>query len=112
METTDRDAVREFLAREAPGSPIPETALLGKLAGELVAILAMEITAGSAAIRDLVVAHDLRRKRIGRFMIDELDSLASKMDLGLTLACEAPAGFVASVGFALDGGRIVRRVAR
>lgn len=112
MEAADRDAVREFLARESPASPLPETALIGKLIGELVAVLAMEITADSAAIRDLVVKHDLRRKRIGRFMIDELGSLASKLDRGITLACDAPAEFAAKVGFTQDGDRLVRRVAR
>jgi N-acetylglutamate synthase-like GNAT family acetyltransferase len=108
MEPADSAVVREFLLREAPNAGQPDTALLGKLVGELVAVLAMEFTADSVTIRDLVVAHDLRRKRIGRFMIEELQALAAKMDrVSLVVGCEAPAGFLRRTGFGEDG---VRRV--
>ena len=111
MEATDAPAVRDFLLRESPGTSPPDSALLGKLVGDLVAVLAMEITAESVAIRNLVVAHDLRRKRIGRFMIDELHSLAAKMDRDrIVFQCDAPQGFLQRVGFSKDEQIMVRRV--
>jgi N-acetylglutamate synthase-like GNAT family acetyltransferase len=110
MEKDDLPAVQTFLARESPTSVIPSAALLGKLVGELVAVLAMEITAEAVAIRDLVVARELRRKRIGRFMIDELHALAAKIDRTcLVMDCEAPAGFLQRVGFSEEGVRSVHR---
>lgn len=113
METGDTAAVREFLARESPGSVLPASALVGKLVGDLVAVLAMEITQDSVAIRDLVVARDVRLKRIGRFMIDELHALAAKMDRdSVIVECTVPSGFLQRVGFADEGGRMVRRVVR
>lgn len=111
MEAGDRPAVVEFLAREAPEIPPPEVALLGKLVGELVAVLEMEITADSVSLRNLVVAHDLRRKRIGRFMIDELHALAAKIDRDrIVVGCVAPAGFLHRTGFSEDDDVMVRRV--
>jgi N-acetylglutamate synthase-like GNAT family acetyltransferase len=112
MDGADAETVGEFLRRESPTSPMPETALLGKLAGDLVAVLAMELTDESVGIRNLVVAQELRRKRIGRFMIDEVAVLAEKMDRrSVTLQCEAPRGFLERVGFTEVSGVMVRRVA-
>ena len=113
MEEEDLPTVTEFLSREAPEAPVPDVALLGKLVGELVAVLEMHISRDAVAIRGLVVAHDLRKKRIGRFMIDELHSLASKIDRDrLVVQCEAPAGFLQRVGFTPEEDGMVRRVAR
>ena len=113
MEAEDANAVGDFLARESPASSLPQTALLGKLAGNLVAVLAMEVTAESVAIHDLVVAHDVRRKRIGRFMIDELYALAAKLDCERLIAqCGAGSEFLRRIGFAREGDRMVRRVER
>jgi N-acetylglutamate synthase-like GNAT family acetyltransferase len=110
METDDVQTVEQFLARESPASVTPRSALLGKLVGELVAVLAMEITADSVAIHNLVVARDLRKKRIGRFMLDELQMLASKVDRDrLVMRCDAPAGFLQRVGFSAEGVRLVCR---
>jgi len=113
METADRAAVTEFLQRESPLSSFPPFALLGKLAGNLVAVLALEVTAESVAIRDLVVAHDLRRKRIGGFMIDELSALAVKLDREqLVIECDGPPAFLQRTGFFKEGEQMVRRVNR
>jgi|SRR5579859_4492297 len=113
MEAADAEAVAEFLARESPVSPSPRAALLGKLVGNLVAVLAIDVTDDSVAIRDLVVARDLRRKRIGQFMIDELYALAAKMDREqLVLECGGPKEFLERAGFFKDGERMVRRVKR
>lgn len=113
MEAADAESIRLFLETEGSGSATPTAALLGKLVGNLVAVLAMEVTPESVLIRDLIVARDFRRKRIGRFMLDELDALAAKMDRSLLVfECGAPPGFLQRVGFENDGGRMVRRVRR
>lgn len=76
----DEDAVREFLARHSAASTPPPAGLAGKLVGDLVAILGFTLLPCSLRIDDLVVRDDLRRKRVGRFMIGEAAKLAAKMD--------------------------------
>lgn len=111
MEITDSEAVRQFLETVSPTDPLPDTALLGKLLGSIVALIAIEITDDSLLIRNLVVAPDLRRKRVARMMLIELDSLAAKMDRDwLVFGCSAPAEFLKRVGFDSEGRRMVRRV--
>src|SRR5712691_5659436 len=80
IEPLDSEVVRSFLDRYAPGAPFPSSGLLGKLVGEPAAVLAMEITDDAIRIIDLIVAEELRRKRVGRVMIDELAQLAVKME--------------------------------
>ena len=112
IDPADHDAVRHFLGY------VPSCGLLGKLVGDLVAVLAMEITDDGLRIDDLVVARDLRRKRIGRFMLDEAGAVAAKLDRGLLIvdgdrlvAERAEAGeFLLHVGFFPEGERFVRRV--
>ena len=66
IEAADHDAIRAFLALNAPShAPVPSCGLLGKLLGDIVAVLSMEITPDAVRVDDLVVAKDLRRKRIG-----------------------------------------------
>jgi hypothetical protein len=67
MEGGDADAVRLFLQSESAPAAMPESALVGKLVGNLVALLTMAVTERSVEIRDLIVAHDLRRKRIDKW---------------------------------------------
>ncbi len=113
METDDAAAVQEFLRRESPNSRMPDSALLGKLVGDLVAVVAIDLTEESVGIRDIVVAHHVRKKRIGRFMIDELDALAAKMDRDrIVMQCDVPGEFLERVGFSDESGRMVRRVGR
>ena len=81
IEAADREAIRAFLADHASQhAAVPECGLLGKLLGDIVAVLSMEITRDAVRVDDLVVAKDLRRKRIGRGMLAELDALAAKME--------------------------------
>ena len=111
MEITDSTSVRRFLDAESPGAATPATALLGKLLGDIVALVEMEITYDSVLIHHLVVARDLRRKRVARMMLNELASLAAKMDREwLVFGCSAPAEFLKRVGFDSEGRRMVRRV--
>ena len=67
----------------------PACGLLGKLVGDLVAVVAMEIADEGVRIDDVVVAGHLRRKRIGRFMLDEAARIARKVEREM-LIVEAP----------------------
>ena len=113
IESADSDAVQAFLRAEGKDAAVPACGLLGKLVGELVAILAMRITAEAVEIDDLVVASDLRRKRIGRVMLAELEQIAVKMDRPRLLvrnADEQSAEFLERVGFEREGPRWIRKV--
>ena len=110
IETADHDAIRAFLALHAPSHAlVPSCGLLGKLLGDIVAVLAMEITPDAVRVDDLVVAKDLRRKRIGRGMLAELDALAAKMERQWLVAGDS--SFLRHIGFTGDGV-LRRRVSR
>ena len=113
IEDADHDLVRAFLDREGSPAPVPACGLLGKLVGELVAILEMRVTTGGIEIRDILVAKSLRRKRIGRVMLAELEHIAAKMDrprLIVAASQDAHAGFLRRVGFEREGSTWVRKV--
>lgn len=111
IETADRDAVRAFLSAHGEGGAEPQTGLIGKLVGNLVAVLAMEVTSEAIRMDDLVVARELRRKRIGRVMLMELADLAAKMERDWLVVERGDAReFLRRVGFTEDGTRMVRRV--
>jgi GNAT superfamily N-acetyltransferase len=111
IEAGDRDAIRAFLAAHAPShEPVPSCGLLGKLLGDIVAVLSMEITPDAVRVDGLVVAKDLRRKRIGRGMLAELDALAAKMEREWLIAREEHE-FFRRVGFSGEG-EMRRRVSR
>jgi N-acetylglutamate synthase-like GNAT family acetyltransferase len=87
--------------------------LLGKLLGDIVAVVALEITSDAMRIKNIVVARDLRKKWIGRVMMREVEQLAVKMDrrrLIVDDACGADE-FFRRVGFRFEGERWVRVVA-
>lgn len=110
IEASDHDAIRAFLAAHASApAPVPACGLVGKLVGELVAVLSMEITGDAVRVDDLIVAKELRRKRIGRGMLAELDALAAKMDRQWLVANES--AFLRHIGFTGDGV-LRRRVSR
>jgi N-acetylglutamate synthase-like GNAT family acetyltransferase len=112
IEAADSDAVRAFLAAHAGGAAVPETGLVGKLVGNLVAVLAMEVTPDAIRIDDLIVAPELRRKQIGRVMLAELADLAAKMERNwLVVERGDSREFLQRVGFVeAQDGRMVRRV--
>lgn len=111
IESGDHEAVREFL-KEHGGGEIPACGLLGKLAGELVAVAEFRLTAGAIQIDNVVVARDLRRKRIGRVMLDEVENLARKMDRSRLIVGEQPSNedFFKHTGFEREGVRWIRYV--
>jgi len=80
IEETDHDAIRAFLVAQACHGTVPSCGLLGKLLGDIVAVLSVEIMPDAVRVDDLVVAKDLRRKRIGRGMLAELDAIVGKME--------------------------------
>jgi GNAT superfamily N-acetyltransferase len=112
IEPADSDAVRAFLRTQNGGEAVPACGLLGKLVGELVAVVAISITPDAVEIDDIVVARDLRRKRIGRFMLDEIEQLAEKMDRARLVVNDAADAheFFARVGFEREGARWIREV--
>jgi GNAT superfamily N-acetyltransferase len=111
IETADREAVRAFLAAHGEADSAPETGLIGKLVGNLVAVLSMEVTPEAIRVDDLVVARELRRKQIGRVMMIELADLAAKMERDwLVVEREDAREFLRRVGFEERDGAMVRRV--
>ena len=141
IETADHDAVRAFLAthgaagfsppREAGGlkaaapplpssaadaaaaPPVPACGLLGKLLGDIVAVVALEITGDAVRVIDLFVAEGLRRKRIGRVMMREVEQLAAKFERRRIIVDDARGAqeFFRRIGFENEGDRWVRHVA-
>jgi GNAT superfamily N-acetyltransferase len=109
IEITDADAIRAFAAQYG-GSPEVRSGLVGKLVGDLAAVLSMELEASAVRIVDLVVAEELRRKRVGRVMLNELAALAAKLEREWLVADVAHAGFLRCVGFIEEEGVMRRRV--
>ena len=111
IETADREALQAFFAAHGDGATTPENGLVGKLVGNLVAVLSMEVMPDSIRIDELIVARELRRKQIGRVMLTELAELAVKLERDW-LVVERRDGreFLRRVGFIEEGERIVRKV--
>ena len=111
IDTSDQDLVRAFLAVEGR-SKVPACGLLGKLVGELVAVVAMQITPDAVRIDDIVVKRELRRKRIGRVMLDELEQVAAKIERRRLVIDDGSdaAGFLERVGFRREGAQWIRNV--
>lgn len=111
IDADDAAAIAAFLSHNSASGATPACGLVGKLVGELVAVLSMEVTETAVRLDDLVVAKELRRKRIGRVMMNELHALAAKLD---RTRIEAPRGrgdeFLQRVGFREEGGLWVRVV--
>ena len=113
IDPSDRDSVGAFLQRYSADTPPPHTGLLGKLIGDLAAVLGATILPSSLRIDAIVVRDDLRRKQIGRYMVDEAERVAVKMDRDMLMveAGGAADEFLRRIGFERDGEqRWVRRV--
>ena len=112
IDNGDTDSIRAFLKSHGGRVTYTECGLVGKLVGELVAVVAMEIEGDALRIDDVVVATELRRKRIGRFMLDEVERLASKLDRRRVVVAGSAAEreFFRRTGFREDGEWLVRDV--
>lgn len=112
IENGDSDSIREFLKSHGGRVTQTDCGLVGKLVGELVAVVTMELEADAVRIDEVVVATELRRKRIGRFMLDEVERLASKLDRKrVVVSGEASEReFFQRTGFREDGEWLVRMV--
>jgi GNAT superfamily N-acetyltransferase len=109
IEAGDAAVLRAFAAQHG-GDPAPSAGLIGKLVGELAAILTMEIEADVIRIIDLVVAEELRRRRVARVMLNELAVLAASMKREWLVAGGAHREFLERVGFHEADGLMRRRV--
>ena len=94
-----------FSSQEVPGREVGKSetveALIGKLVGEMVAYLSFSRAGEAIRIESIFVARLLRRKWIGRFMIEELERIAAasqKVRLEVSADCEA-VGFFRAIGF-------------
>jgi len=86
--------------------------LLGKLLGDVVAVVELQITEDALRVEDVTVARELRRKWIGRVMMREVEQLALNIDRRRIVADHAGDAeeFFRRVGFQREGERWVRVV--
>jgi ribosomal protein S18 acetylase RimI-like enzyme len=113
LEPADQPAVLEFLSHHSSSTtPFPACGLLGKLLGDLVAVVALDLEDDAVRIADVVVSRELRRKWIGRVMLREVEQLAVRLDRQKLVVEDAgdAAEFFRRVGFQREGERWVRVV--
>lgn len=117
IDPADAMAVSAFLARQEAGPAaappsVPAWGLLGKLLGDIVAVVALEVTDEGLRVDDIVVARELRRKRIGRAMLQEVEQLAAKFDRRRVVVDDAGGAqeFFRRVGFENEGERWAKNV--
>ncbi|MGZ5440367.1 MAG: GNAT family N-acetyltransferase [Thermoanaerobaculia bacterium] len=112
IDMADAPAVSAFLARHHSSASPPAWGLLGKLLGDIVAVVMLEITDDALRVDDIVVARDLRRKRIGRAMLREVEQLAVKFERRRVVVEDARDAqeFFRRVGFENEGERWTKNV--
>jgi len=112
IEASDSPAVSMFLERHSAPGAVPAWGLLGKLLGDIVAVVSLELSDDALHVDDVVVARELRKKWIGRVMMREVEQLAAKMDRRRIVVDDARDAqeFFRRVGFESEGGRWVRVV--
>jgi ribosomal protein S18 acetylase RimI-like enzyme len=114
IDDADAAVVTSFLGahRQDNRPVVPACGLLGKLLGDVVAVVSLEITDDALRVADLTVARELRRKWIGRVMMREVEQLAAKMDRRRIVVEHAGDAqeFFRRVGFECEGARWVRVV--
>lgn len=116
IEAADHSALELFFATqgnaEEPHDTTPAWGLLGKLLGDVVAVVSLDITEDALRVEQLTVARELRRKWIGRVMMREVEQLAVKMDRRRIVVEHAGDAqeFFRRVGFQSEGVRWVREI--
>jgi GNAT superfamily N-acetyltransferase len=112
IDESDRSDIAEFLAREAPDCPQPDSGLIGKLVGDLVAVAGTSTREEEVTLELVVVAERLRRKWIGRVLIDALATPAGPSPQRWLVARkeESTLAFLRRIGFRDRGNSLVRRI--
>lgn len=112
IEPSDQEALDIFLQRQQVAAGPPAWGLLGKLLGDVVAVVALELEDDSLHVREIVVERELRKKWIGRVMMREVEELARKMDRNRVVVTDVRDAqeFFRRVGFQSEGERWVRLV--
>jgi ribosomal protein S18 acetylase RimI-like enzyme len=112
IDAADHDAVRDFLVSQSGRGDVPAYGLLGKLVGDLGAVVVIEITSDAVRIDDIVVAKELRRKWIGRAMLRELEQLTVKLERKRVVVDDARGAqeFFRRVGFVSEGDQWIREL--
>ncbi|HEY0370637.1 MAG TPA: GNAT family N-acetyltransferase [Thermoanaerobaculia bacterium] len=112
IDSADSSAVSAFLSQHASSTPVPAWGLLGKLLGDIVAVVSLEVTDDALRVGDIVVASELRRKRIGRAMLREVEQLAAKFERRRVVVENAGEAqeFFRRVGFENEGERWIRHI--
>jgi len=112
IDAADQPAVDAFLERQEFPISTPAWGLLGKLLGDVVAVVALDVQDDALRVADIIVARDLRKKWIGRVMMREVEQLAVKMDRNRVVVDDARDAqeFLRRVGFQSEGERWVRVV--
>lgn len=119
IEAADQPALDHFFERQNDASGAasaprkhPAWGLLGKLLGDVVAVVALQLTDDALRVEDVTVARELRRKWIGRVMMREVEQLAVKLDRRRIVVEDAGDAreFFRRVGFQSEGERWVRVV--
>jgi ribosomal protein S18 acetylase RimI-like enzyme len=112
IRESDGTTVAEFLKREAPACQPPQSGLIGKLVGDLVAVAGTTSEGDEVILEMVVVAAALRRKRIGRVLIDALATSAASANQRWLVARkdESTVDFLRRVGFRDRGDSIARKI--
>ncbi len=112
IENGDLHSIREFLKSNGGRLSDAPCGLAGKLVGDLVAVVALEIEADALRLEDVVVLTSFRHKNIGRYMLDEVERLASKLDRRRIIVARdaTPRAFFERTGFVEEEPWLVRRV--
>jgi ribosomal protein S18 acetylase RimI-like enzyme len=116
IEAADHSALELFFAKQGNAEESPDTTpawgLLGKLLGDVVAVVSLDITDDALRVEQLTVTRELRRKWIGRVMMREVEQLAVKMDRRRIVVEHAGDAqeFFRRVGFQSEGVRWVREI--
>lgn len=110
IEAPDHDVVNAFLEKQGSASVSSACGLLGKLLGDVVAVVTLDLTGTDLHVREIVVARELRKKWIGRVMMREVELLAGKMDRRRVVVENAGEAqeFFRRVGFESEGEKWVR----
>lgn len=114
---TDADAGAIARFYEGEGTERPPSSgeqLIGKLVGEIVAHLAFDLSEPSSLlIHHIYVATGMRRKRVGRAMIEEAAAVARRSGrTRLAVRKDAgPAAFFEKLGFQPAGHRLEKSIA-